>query len=89
MVLAMKRRPLLALPFVLTTLISPAFADEAPPPPAKKKKLPKPGPNDHIIRDPDGTCRAVENRPCPPNVHCNPPPPREVECPPEKETKKK
>ena len=30
----------------------------------------------------DGSCHAMEWNDCPPDVHCNPPPPIQIECPP-------
>ena len=82
----MKKRSL-AAPFVLTALMSPVFADNSPPtrnPPPQKRKLPKAPNEGNVERHPDGTCWFYEPEHCPPDVHCNPPPPHEVECPPAK-----
>ncbi len=73
----MKKRAL-AAPFLFTAL---AFADATPP---KKEKLPKAPDEEHVTRREDGTCWYFRNPSCPPNVHCNPPPPHQVECPPSK-----
>jgi hypothetical protein len=83
----MKRRAL-SLPFVLTAALSPfpALADDTPPP--VKEKRPKPSDPSRVRRNPDGTCTEMPDMRCPPNVHCNPGPPREVECPPEPSKKK-
>lgn len=80
----MKKRNVLALPFVLTAAI--AGADKAPPP---KKKLPKAPAGAHVQKNADGTCWYHDMPSCPPNVHCNPGPPQEVECPPDKPADKK
>jgi hypothetical protein len=85
----MKKRHL-AAPFVLTALLSPAFADNTPPtrnpppqnPPPQTKKLPKAPEGGNVIRHDDGTCWYHEPEHCPPGARCNPPPPHEVECPP-------
>jgi hypothetical protein len=77
------KRPKLAAPFVLTALLSPAFADNSGPtrnPPPQKRKLPK-APNDNVMRHPDGTCWYRAPQHCPEGAKCNPPPPYEVECP--------
>ena len=89
----MKKR-LLAAPFVLTAMLSPALADSPPPNPNPPPPPPeKPGPPrkdwGQVVRRPDGTCLQLPPATrCPPNVHCNPPPPRQVECPPPPATKK-
>ncbi len=78
----------LALPFVFTAMLSPAvaFGDAAPPnekPPTKK--LPKPNNEGNVFKRDDGSCwEHSGGGHCPPGAHCNPPPPREVECPPDK-----
>ncbi len=84
----MKKRRALAMPFLITTMLSPGFAlaDDTPPP--VKKKLPKSQHPDRISRHPDGTCWEMPSMECPPNVHCNPGPPHEVQCPPETDKKK-
>ncbi|HTN83119.1 MAG TPA: hypothetical protein VL242_05525, partial [Sorangium sp.] len=54
--------------------------------------LPPPAPGGSVVRSPDGTCRQVFPNPCPkprqsPDgvmIMCNPPPPRQVACPPER-----
>jgi hypothetical protein len=84
----------LALPFVFTAMLSPAvaFGDAAPPtnkPPTKNpppvKKLPKADNPDNVFKEPDGTCwQHSGGGHCPPGAHCNPPPPHQVECPPDK-----
>jgi hypothetical protein len=77
----MKKR-VLAAPFLFTAL---AFGDATPP----HKKLPKAPEGATVTRDDDGTCWVRSGGHCPPNVHCNPPPPRQVECPPDKKGDKK
>ena len=72
----MKR--LLAASFLLSSLLSPAFADTSPP-----KKLPAPNPSGKVEQRPDGTCWQDEPH-CPPNAKCEPPTPRQVQCPPKK-----
>jgi hypothetical protein len=69
----MKRRSL-ALPFVVTVAMSPLAYGETNPPPADPDGAP-------IDRRPDGTCWQHPSSHCPPNVHCNPGPPRQVKCP--------
>ena len=84
----MKRRPL-ALPFVITALLSPglAGADTSVKP---KDKLPKAGNVDRVHRDVDGKCwEYPDTSGCPPGAHCNPGPPREVQCPPDPPKKNK
>lgn len=85
----MKRRAL-ALPFLVTAALSPApsRADETTPKPPVKRKLPKATDRERVHRNPDGTCTEYPDTRCPPNVHCNPGPPIEVECPPEPSKKK-
>lgn len=82
----MKRRPL-ALPFVFTAMLSPglALADASPP---NKPKLPRAVHPERVHKNPDGTCVEYPDTSCPPGVHCNPGPPRDVECPPEPPKKK-
>ena len=76
----MKKR-MLAAPFLATVAFGAlAFADNTPPP----KKLPKAPDESKVTKREDGTCWYFNNPTCPPNVHCNPPPPRQVECPPAK-----
>ena len=75
-----------ALPFLLTAALTPAaHADTT----TGKPKLPAADPNRSVDKDPHGKCwqRPVEH--CPPDVHCNPGPPIEVQCPPEKTPPKK
>jgi hypothetical protein len=81
----MKKRHL-AAPFVLTAMLSgPALADNTPPKqPPQTKKLPKAPDRSRVRRDPDGRCFYHEPENCPEGARCNPPPPMEVECPPEK-----
>ena len=76
----MKKR-LLAAPFVLTAMLSPAFGDTSTP---KKNNLPAPKPGAHIEQRPDGTCWEHSDPQCPPNTKCNPPAPQQVQCPPPK-----
>jgi hypothetical protein len=71
---------LLAAPFVLTAWLSPAFGDTSPP----KKGLPAADPNANVEQRPDGSCWQHETPNCPPNAKCNPPAPRQVQCPPKK-----
>ncbi|MCB9540026.1 MAG: hypothetical protein H6704_27750 [Myxococcales bacterium] len=56
----------------------------APPPPPKQPELPDAPPDARIIRRDDGTCVAVYDVRCPPDVACNPPAPMPVKCPPAK-----
>jgi hypothetical protein len=87
----MKKRRALSMPFLITAALSPApaLADTATPPkPPVTKKLPKPTHPERVQRNPNGTCTEYPDMHCPPDVHCNPGPPREVECPPEPEKKK-
>jgi hypothetical protein len=79
----MKRRKL-AAPFVLTALMAPAFADNSGPtrnPPPQKRRLPKAPDDSRVSKHEDGTCWYHAPEHCPPGAKCNPPPPREVECP--------
>jgi hypothetical protein len=81
----MKRRPL-SLPFVLTAVLSPGvlLADTS-----TKPKLPKSEHPERVRKNPDGTCTEMpEMGSCPPGAHCNPGPPRDVQCPPETPKKK-
>ncbi len=82
-----RRTKLLVAPFLLTVAFSPAHADQSPPtrnpPPPQRRKLPAASKDDQVTRRPDGTCWVYQPSPhCPPNINCNPPAPREVECPP-------
>jgi hypothetical protein len=43
--------------------------------------LPQPSPGAQVSKRPDGTCWESVDTKCPPNVPCNPPPPRQVACP--------
>lgn len=56
-----------------------------PPPPrpvrCPPELLPDAGPDETVLRRPDGTCEAMVHVKCPPGVLCNPPPPRPVRCP--------
>jgi hypothetical protein len=79
----MKKRPL-AAPFVLTALLSPAFADISHPtrnPPPQPRKLPQAPDKSRVRHDEDGTCWYRAPAHCPPNAKCNPPAPYQVECP--------
>tara|TARA_R110002073_G_scaffold24260_1_gene81872 strand:- start:61835 stop:62359 length:525 start_codon:yes stop_codon:yes gene_type:complete len=54
--------------------------------PTVKTKAPKPKPaapknGGKVITQQDGTCIWVQTVKCPPNVACNPPPPKAVRCP--------
>lgn len=75
----MKRRAL-SLPFVLTAALSPslALADTSTGP-----KLPRAVHPERVTKQSDGKCYEYPDVHCPPNVHCNPGPPTQVECPPE------
>jgi hypothetical protein len=53
-----------------------------PPPPPPPLPVAS-NPADVHKRD-DGSCYEFHNVSCPPNVHCNPPPPQQVQCPPGK-----
>jgi hypothetical protein len=74
---------MLAAPFILTAVLAPAVeADQTPtrnPPPAKRKEPPK----GKVVKDPNGNCWLLAQQDCPPDKHCNPPPPTKVECPPD------
>jgi hypothetical protein len=78
-----------ALPFVLTAVLSPAArADTSPTTP--KPKLPAADPGRPVDKDPAGHCWQRPPTPqCPPNLHCNPGPSTEVQCPPDKPSPKK
>ena len=73
------------MPFVLTAALTPAAAgaDTSVKTPSK---LPAADTTRHFDRDGKGRCfqRAAED--CPPNTHCNPGPPVEVQCPPAEKT---
>jgi len=73
-------RPFLAAPFVLSAAFSPAFADTPAKKPAEKRTLPKAPEGAHVQKDAEGHCWYHHSAACPPNVHCNPGPPQEVEC---------
>lgn len=74
----MKKRAL-AAPFLATVAFGAlAFADSTPP----KEKLPKAPDESKVTRHEDGTCWYYNPGHCPPGVHCNPPPPHQVQCPP-------
>ncbi len=81
----MKIRRSLSLPFVLTAVLSPALA---PADTSVKTKLPRATHPERVHKNPDGKCFEYSDTSCPPNVHCNPGPPMEVECPPEPKQKK-
>ena len=93
----MKKRRALSVPFLLTAMLSPAVAHAGEPnldapqhmktPP--KKDLPKATDPSRVRKNADGTCTQYPSTECPPNIHCNPGPPRDVECPPEIATPKK
>ncbi len=74
------------------TPIPPAPTETAPPetPPAvetsePKSDLPAPGPGEKVTVKKNGTCWVYPDVDCPPSpATCNPPPPRQVQCPPDK-----
>lgn len=45
---------------------------------------PRPESTASIVSLPDGSCRWHQSMSCPENATCNPPPPRELDCPPDK-----
>ena len=77
----MKKRRALAMPFLITTMLSPGFAIADDTPPTVKRKLPKAQHPERVQKRDDGTCWEMPSMECPPDVHCNPGPPREVQCP--------
>lgn len=74
---AHRRRTTFAAPLIVTvaSCSSSGKADQAERPPRY------PGTVWSVFMQPDG-CHALEEPDCPPNVACNPPPVREVKCPP-------
>jgi hypothetical protein len=44
---------------------------------------PRPESQSSIVVQPDGTCRLYQSMSCPENATCNPPPARELDCPPD------
>jgi hypothetical protein len=56
--------------------------DPEPEPEPDPETAPDPGPPKVTIHQrPDGTCWETTSVECPPMVMCNPPPPRQVDCP--------
>jgi hypothetical protein len=77
-----------AMPFLLTAVLSPAAgADTSTKSP--KEKLPAANPKIPVDKDPKGHCWQRDVPQCPPDVHCNPGPSIEVQCPPDKAPPKK
>jgi hypothetical protein len=84
------RGRLLAVPFVMTTLVGGAAAEASARPTVQngmprnppRTELPPPPADGKVQRRPDGTCWSQPEMKCPPQAKCNPPPPRQVKCPP-------
>jgi hypothetical protein len=72
-----RSRRALAAPFIITMALAPAVHAEDSA--AKKPKADPSRPYDKR----GGKCYQHPEEHCPPGAHCNPGPPREVECPPE------
>jgi hypothetical protein len=71
-----------AMPFLITVALSPAAGADTT---APKKKPPAADPNGgSVSKDAQGHCWQHNDPHCPPNVACNPGPPIEVMCPPDK-----
>ncbi len=71
-----RRSSKLAASFVV--VVAGACAKSAAPP------EPRPEPQASITTQPDGSCIYYQSMSCPENATCNPPPPRKLDCPPDK-----
>ena len=87
------RKTRLAAPFVVTAVLSVGVAAGMASGVAwaGDRKLPKAEHPERVHRSDDGVCTEYPSTTtaCPPGMHCNPGPPHEVECPPERVPKKK
>ena len=64
------------------TVTPPQPEKPAPDPEVTEQELPEAPDGAMVTRRADGTCWLIPEMPdCPPNVACNPPPPRQVQCP--------
>lgn len=69
------------MPFVLTAALTPAVARADTSTTSPHKKLPAADPQRPVQNDGKGHCWQHPEEHCPPDVHCNPGPPIEVQCP--------